>query len=218
MPIVLGGLILSFFVMMLFGGSELDRTLRALFEMVDFPGLRTGAEWLSAAATPLASFLAAMVGSLVLAVRMHWQHATLLLGIVATGHFLIDAVQVLAQPLRIAVYDQGPATAPVQALFPSGQASGATIAALALAFLLTHRFPVRAWALAAAAIFAFFVGLAGLVLGAWPTEVIGGWALGLAWTLLLLLLARADVGDGVTKIDPGGPRARPSGPWDRSDA
>jgi membrane-associated phospholipid phosphatase len=67
--------------------------------------------------------------------------------------------------------------------FPSGHTSNATAAALLAFYLLRPRLSRRATTLliAGATLFALLVGLSRLTLLAhWPTEVLGGWLLGLA--------------------------------------
>jgi undecaprenyl-diphosphatase len=67
--------------------------------------------------------------------------------------------------------------------FPSGHTSNATAAALLAVYLLRPRLSRRAAAslILAAALFALLIGISRLTLLAhWPTEVLGGWLLGLA--------------------------------------
>jgi undecaprenyl-diphosphatase len=72
--------------------------------------------------------------------------------------------------------------------FPSGHSSNSMALGLGLALLLAparHRIP----ALVAGLLFAFAVGCSRMILGVhWPSDVAGGWALGAAWTLLLVRL------------------------------
>ena len=71
---------------------------------------------------------------------------------------------------------------------------------VALAFLITKHRPWRAIWAGLAVLLALAVGILQLVNGlAWPSDVIGGWALGLFWPLLLLWLAGADLGDGTAR-------------------
>ncbi|HEX5184483.1 MAG TPA: phosphatase PAP2 family protein [Allosphingosinicella sp.] len=83
--------------------------------------------------------------------------------------------------------------------FPSAHAANSTIAWLGLALIAAPP-RYRSFSVAAALLLALLVGLTRLVLAVhWPSDVIGGWAFGAAWTLLLLRVA-----DGMS------PQRRPS--------
>ena len=48
----------------------------------------------------------------------------------------------------------------------------------------------RRWAVAAALLLSFLIGLSRPMLGVhWPSDVVAGWAFGLFWTLLVLALS-----------------------------
>jgi undecaprenyl-diphosphatase len=73
--------------------------------------------------------------------------------------------------------------------FPSGHSANAMVLGLGLALLATASGRGRRAALALGLAFALIVGLTRLILGVhWPSDVVGGWTLGAAWTLLLLHL------------------------------
>lgn len=198
MPIVIGGLILAFLVMLLFGGTEIDRGFLILFSSGEAPRLREAADIIRLAGGPFPLLLTAAAGLAALLVLRRWRDAALLAGIIVAGRLLVEGAQRMSANLRPGIEER---LLPAQDLaFPSGQTANATITAFALAFLLTRHRPARPLALSAAAGFALAMGAAQLLLGAsWPSDVIGGWALGLAWTFLLLMLARADLGDGTAR-------------------
>lgn len=198
MPVVIGGLILSFLVMLLFGGTELDRALLVLFGSGETPRLDQAAELAAAAARPAPLLLLVLAGAGLCFFRSQWRHGLLLIGLALLGRLLVDGIQALSESVRPSVDER---LLPwQQSSYPSGHAANATITGLALAFLLTRHYPARAIALGLAAACALLVGGARLVTGtAWPSDVIGGWAFGLAWVLLVLRLAGEDLGDGTAR-------------------
>lgn len=77
--------------------------------------------------------------------------------------------------------------------FPSGHTTVATVVAVEAAWALTDRWPHRRRLLAAGAVaMAAAVGWSRVWLGVhWPTDVVGGWLLGVGWGVaVMLLLAR----------------------------
>ena len=195
MPVVLAGLVLSFLVMLLFGGTEIDRGLLLLFNSIDAPAIREGARILVSGATPTPLLAAIMAAAAYLFIRSRWREALILLGITLVGRLLVDLLQDVTEGLRPTLNER--LLRSQQQSYPSGHAANATMTGFAIAFLATRHFPFRALALGAAAALAVSVGVGRLVLGAsWPSDVIGGWALGIVWTLLLLKLAGQELGDG----------------------
>ena len=97
--------------------------------------------------------------------------------------------------------------------FPSGHTSNATAAALAAIYLLGPRLSRGATAalIVAATLFALLIGLSRLLLLAhWPTEVLGGWLLGLAVVpLAARYLAPLDPTSRSPIPDPTTPAAHP---------
>ncbi len=74
--------------------------------------------------------------------------------------------------------------------FPSGHAANSMIAYLAIAWLAFDDPVHRRWAVAAALLLSFLIGLSRPMLGVhWPSDVIAGWAFGLFWTLLVVGLS-----------------------------
>ena len=199
MPLVLGGLILAFLVMLLFGGTEIDRGLLMMAARIDAPWLRDTSDLLVSAARPLILAAIAGAGAGYLLVKRDWPRALLLIGATVAGFLLVTLLQDLTAPLRPALDERLFPTQ--QRGFPDAHPANTTIALIALAFLVTSRRPARGIALSLAALLALTVGGARLLLGqAWPSDVIGGWAFGLAWTLFLLRLAGEDLGDGTARL------------------
>jgi undecaprenyl-diphosphatase len=184
--------------MLLFGGTELDRALLVLIGGGEAPRLERASEFAALAAEPLPLLVLAAAGAGACCLRSQWRQGLLLLAVALLGRLLVDGIQALTEEIRPGIDER--LLAPQQGNYPSGHAANATITAFALAFLLTRHYPARALALSAAAAVALLVGAARLVTGAaWPSDVIGAWALGLAWVLLVLRLAGEDLGDGTAR-------------------
>ncbi|MCO6392816.1 phosphatase PAP2 family protein [Aliihoeflea aestuarii] len=75
--------------------------------------------------------------------------------------------------------------------FPSGHAMVGAVMWLTLGAIvahLAHRSALRRYALVVALAMAFLLGLSRLYLGVhWPSDILAGWALGVAWAALILL-------------------------------
>jgi undecaprenyl-diphosphatase len=79
--------------------------------------------------------------------------------------------------------------------FPSGHATSSAVIYLTLAVLLarlTDNKERKAYLIGSALLLSFFVGLSRVYLGVhYPTDVVAGWALGIAWAQLCWFAARA---------------------------
>ena len=172
--------------MMLFGGPH-GATDAALARLVAAPALVPAARIVTRLGDwpillPL-TFLAAIV----LALVRSWRRALLFALIVLGGRILVEVQKI---ELARARPDAAGRLVHVSSLsFPSAHAAYSMITWLAFALLLASP-RRRAAAVAAALAVAAIVGLTRLVLHVhWPSDVIGGWAFGAAWTLLLVRLA-----------------------------
>ena len=202
MPIVLAGLLISFLVMLLFGGTEFDRGLFMLLHVENSPDLALAGAIAEQATRPVLLVAMGGAGAGLLAIRRQWRSALLLAAVTAGALLLAAYLGSVTESLRPIA---GERIAETQtSLFPNAAAAGAAAVWLGLAFLLTKHRPWRTIWAGLAVLLAVAVGALQLVNGAaWPSDVIGGWALGLFWLLLLLWLAGADLGDGMAR--PGRP-------------
>jgi membrane-associated phospholipid phosphatase len=195
-PFLLTGLLLAFLVMLLFGGSDFDRALLMLLHVRDDPRLAAAAGPVALLVSPFALAVMGAAGAGTRLVRRDWRSALLLLSITAGVVLLGEYLASLSAPVRPPL----PERADPGSRFPSLSAAGTAAVWPALAFLLTQHRPWRAVAVAFAVLFALAAGIFQLLTGAaWPSDVIGGWALGLFWALLLLWLAGTDLGDGTPR-------------------
>jgi undecaprenyl-diphosphatase len=126
------------------------------------------------------------------AVRRGRRPAFLYLLLIVSGRILVELQKDLVGRAR--PDPAGRLDAVTSFSFPSAHAANSMIAWLGLALVAAPR-PYRGAAVAAALTVAFMVGLTRLLLAVhWPSDVIGGWAFGAAWTLLLLRLAQGTAG------------------------
>jgi undecaprenyl-diphosphatase len=147
-------------------------------------------------ATVLVLFVLAVAGAL-LARRQH--HALVLLLVAALGGMLLNILlkPVFGRPRPDAVLR----LVEVKSLsFPSGHAMGSAIIYFTLAALLARLVEARAlklYFLGLAALLTFLVGASRVYLGVhYPSDVLAGWTVGLAWALLCWTVARYLQGRG----------------------
>jgi undecaprenyl-diphosphatase len=156
-----------------------------------------GPAWLKQAAMDITSLgsvidltlIVLVVAGLFLALR-RWREALLLVAAGGSGLIVVDIVKILVgrqrPPLAMHVVQVANAS------FPSGHAMLSAIVYLSLATLAGHfagRRRVRIYALGAGFAATVIVGVSRVYLGVhWPTDVIGGWALGAAWAMVWWLI------------------------------
>jgi undecaprenyl-diphosphatase len=190
MKAVLAALALIWAAMLLLGGDAVDKAVLAFLYAGDNPALAQAAR----AVTELGSFpfvmALAAIGALLLTWRRETRAALLLLALPMSGGLFVELLKRWIGRLR--PHDQEHLLVQVQSYaFPSGHTTDATMVWLGLALLLVRGPRARLFAIAGAAAMAVAIGLSRNMLGVhWPSDVIGGWALGLFWILLLARLAR----------------------------
>jgi undecaprenyl-diphosphatase len=168
---------------LLLGGpqSRIDPPLLAAFAV---PGLVPAARLLTHLGDVETALAAALAAAAFLLWQGHRRRAILLLVIIVSERLLVEAMKTGLDRARPDV--AGHHVAVHNMAFPSGHSANAMAVWLAIALLATSP-RLRLPAVALALTFAFVTGLCRLVLQVhWPSDVVGGWALGLAWTLLLV--------------------------------
>ena len=137
-----------------------------------------------------------------LAMRRQWRNALLMVVAVVGGLAISLLLKEVYDRPRPQIVGR---TFVMTTSFPSGHSSNSAVAYLTLAILLAKS--LQGWRLKAYVIFVglllpFLVGLSRVFLGVhWPTDVIAGWLLGLAWGLLVYAVATLLQRKGV--IEPG---------------
>jgi membrane-associated phospholipid phosphatase len=188
MPLAIAGLMLAWGVMLLLGGMELDRGMLLLGHAGDRPELSLAARWLTELGGAAVLLPATALGAALLAWRRDWRDATLLVAITLSGRLLVELQKAGIGRLRPETSEHLVAVSNLS--FPSGHAANSAIVWLSLALLLPRTAKGRAAAIWAAVWLTLAIGVTRVMLGVhWPSDVIGGWSFGLAWTLLLLRLS-----------------------------
>jgi len=195
MPLAVAGLLLAWAVMLLFGGMEFDRGLLIFFHAGDRPTLAAAAAWATALGGGALLLAATGFGAGWLLYRRAWRGLALLVGITLSGRLLVELQKEMTARIRP---DPQGHLVPVETLaFPSGHAANAAMVWLCLALLLPAGARARSVAVWVAVWAALAAGTSRVMLGVhWPSDVIGGWAFGLFWTLLLLRLSGHPLGEG----------------------
>lgn len=190
MKVVLAALALVWAAMLWLGGDALDRAVLARLYAGDSPAWGRAAQTVTELGSfPVVMALAA-IGALLLARRNRIRAALLLLVLPLSTGLIVELLKRWIGRLR--PHDQEHMLVEVQSYaFPSGHTANATVVWLGLALLLVRGRRARLFAIAAAALLAVAIGLSRNLLGVhWPSDVVGGWAFGLFWILLLARLSR----------------------------
>jgi undecaprenyl-diphosphatase len=184
-PLAIGLLGLVVLASLLIGGPEtgIDPAVLAAFAN---PSLVPAARLLTHLGDVVTVLAAALLAAGWLLFRGHRRRAILLVAVVVSERLLVEAMKNVFDRAR--PDPLGHEVAVHNLAFPSGHSANAMAGWLAIALLATSpglRRPAIALALAVALV----TGLCRLVLQVhWPTDVVGGWAFGAAWTLLLIRL------------------------------
>lgn len=174
-----------------------ERVLLALREPGD-PADPVGPVWVEEAARDITALgsvtvLFLVVTSVVVALALQRRFGAmwLVLGSTLGGAALSTLLKELFGRERPGVVPH--LTEVLTASFPSGHAMLSAVVYLTLGALLARLVDnlwARAWCLVSAMVFTLLVGLSRIYLGVhYPTDVVAGWAAGMAWALLCWLVA-----------------------------
>ncbi len=186
--LALGGLAALWLAMLLLGAGDVDRDVLLALYAGDEPWLALAAMGLTYLGNWPTVVVATILGAAWLAYRGKRRAALVLLVASFSGRLLVILEKAYFARLRpeehlrmVEVHYQS---------FPSGHAANSMIAYLAIALLAFDDPAHRRWAVAAALLLSFLIGLSRPMLGVhWPSDVIAGWAFGLFWTLLVVGLS-----------------------------
>ena len=144
------------------------------------PGLDNAARILTKAGGYRVLLPLIVVAAIWLLVRRQLHRAVAFVAITVGGRLLVDTTKAIVDRPRPGL---SPHLVDVTSMsFPSGHAANAMIMFLALALIVVPR--RSRLLIAAALIAAAVIGLTRPILAVhWPSDVLGGWAIGLAWTL-----------------------------------
>lgn len=180
-------LALLWLAMLLLGGptSAADTGLLPLFHV---PAVVPEARLVTRLGNAYLLLPLSLVALIVVALRCGRRPALVYLVLILLGRLLVEGQKDLIGRMRP---DPGGRLDTVSSFsFPSAHAANSMVAWLGFALLVAPP-RYRPAAVAAALVLVAVVGLTRLVLAVhWPSDVIGGWAFGAAWTLLVLRLAQ----------------------------
>ncbi|HUM11499.1 MAG TPA: phosphatase PAP2 family protein [Myxococcaceae bacterium] len=164
------------------------------------PAVPIGPAWLLPAARNLTALGSVAVLLLIvlavtgfLALARLWRHLLLVLGAAGGGVVLMVLLKRAFERPRPTVVP--PLMLETSPSFPSGHAMMSAVVYLTLGILLAQlcpRWRERIYVVTVAGVLVLLVGLTRLYLGVhYPSDVLGGWSVGLAWALASGLVARA---------------------------
>lgn len=178
-------LALTWLAMLAYGAGPLDQYGYGLLYAGHRPFLAALAHGLTAAGEPTVLIAATALSTLWLWRRGRGRLGLSLLVVILLGRalgelqkYLIARPRPSLEPHLVVVKSQS---------FPSGHAMSSMIFYLSLALALSWETRWRVPAVLGAILLSLMIGTSRVMLGVhWPSDVIGGWAFGLAWVLVAL--------------------------------
>ncbi len=193
--VAIAGLAALWLAMLIWGGGPLDRTIYEALYAGHRPALLTVARIFTALGEPTTLIAAGVLCALWLwrVGRGRLGLVLLLIALIGRGFsetqkYWIARPRPELEPHLVAVKTSS---------FPSGHATSSMIFYLTLALALTAGARWHRPAIIGAVLLSLLIGTSRVMLGVhWPSDVIGGWAVGMLWVLLALKpaerLLRAD--------------------------
>lgn len=185
-------LVVLWLIMFLAGGGEWDRSILVAAYSGDRP-------WMGAALfiTRLGDWEVLLSLTLFacawLLYRRRGRDALLLLVATIAARLLVGLQKMALGRIRPAENEH---LVQVQTLsFPSGHSANTMVVYVLLAVILVSDAASRRAAVIAAVVLSMLVGASRVLLGVhWPSDVVGGWAFGLLWTIAIIHLMRRRLG------------------------
>ncbi|HEY1606222.1 MAG TPA: phosphatase PAP2 family protein [Allosphingosinicella sp.] len=186
--VLLAALLMALWLAMLLLGGPHSPVDVVLLRLLRAPALAPGTRLITRLGNAYVLLPLSLVASAAIAWRCGRRPALLYLALLLSGRLLVALQKDLIGRMR--PDPAGRLDMVASFSFPSAHAANSMIAWLGLALIVAPP-RLRPVAVAVALVLALLVGLTRLVLAVhWPSDVIGGWAFGAAWTLLVLRLAQ----------------------------
>jgi undecaprenyl-diphosphatase len=181
-------LVVIWLLMLLWGGGPLDRAIYEAVYVGNSPALVPIARVFTALGEPTVLIAASFVVALGLWLRGHRHLPLVFIAITMFGRAISELQKYwIARPrpdleTHLVVVKTSS--------FPSGHANSSMVFFLTLALALTADTRWQRTAVIGAIGLSILVGVSRVMLGVhWPSDVVGGWALGMLWVLVTLRLA-----------------------------
>jgi membrane-associated phospholipid phosphatase len=174
--------------MLIWGRGPVDRAIYAFAYVGDNPVLVPIARGLTTLGEPTILIAASFIVALVLWLRGHRHLPLVFIAITMFGRALSELQKYWIGRPRPDLETH--LVVVKTSSFPSGHANSSMIFFLTLALVATAGTKWQRPAVVAAIVLSLLVGVSRVMLGVhWPSDVVGGWALGMLWVLVTLRLA-----------------------------
>lgn len=175
-----------------------DTSILKITRNPDDPAITQGPVWLPGVVRDITALgSGAVLAIVVLAVTLYlllikkYNAAVLVLGATIGGTILVSVIKMIIGRARP---DVVPALMTETSLsFPSGHAAMSAVVYLSLAALLARMefsYKIKIYIMSVALLLTFMIGLTRIFLGVhYPTDVLGGWTIGIAWATFCWFIA-----------------------------